>query len=152
MYAEVVVLTYQAPDIGSFTYGIPKNLEDKIKIGQLVQVPFGKRSPLGVVIGKQSESRNVLELTQRGRTSTPPKNIKPINSIVFGQPILLPHQISLLKWMSDYYHAPMVNCLEAALPPLNAKRLTTNAITSNQRPDFGFGSYNFQNSPNHAAF
>ena len=133
MYAEVVVLTYQAPDIGSFTYGIPKNLEDKIKIGQLVQVPFGKRSPLGVVIGKQSESRNVLELTQRGRTSTPPKNIKPINSIVFGQPILLPHQISLLKWMSDYYHAPMVNCLEAALPPLNAKRLTTNAITSNQR-------------------
>ena len=49
MYAEVVVLTYQAPDIGSFTYEIPKNLEGQIKIGQVVQVPFGKRNPMGIV-------------------------------------------------------------------------------------------------------
>jgi len=69
MYAEVVVLTYQAPDIGTFTYEIPKNLEGKVKIGQLVQVPFGKRAPLGIVTGQRTESRNVLELTQRGRTS-----------------------------------------------------------------------------------
>ena len=131
MYAEVIVLTYQAPDIGTFTYEIPKNLEGKVKIGQLVEVPFGNRSPVGVVIGQRSESRNVLELTQpdfakaltgrQGHTSTPPKNIKPINSIIFQTPILLSHQIKLLKWMAFYYHAPMVNCLKAILPELPAK-------------------------------
>ncbi len=50
MYAEVVVLTYQAPDINSFTYEVPKELEKEIKIGQLVEVPFGIRNPMGVII------------------------------------------------------------------------------------------------------
>jgi len=108
MYAEVVVLTYQAPDIGSFTYEIPKNLEGKVKIGQLVQIPFGKRKPLGVVIGK----------------GFPLQNIKAIEKIAFEQPLLLPYQIQLLQWMAGYYFAPMVDCLEAMLPPIPKKPLS----------------------------
>ena len=54
MYAQVVVLTYQPPDIDSYTYEIPKNLEKEIKIGQLVEIPFGKRNPLGIVISLKS--------------------------------------------------------------------------------------------------
>src|SRR3989344_7062403 len=108
MYAEVVVLTYQAPDIGSFTYEIPKNLEGKVKIGQLVQIPLGKRKPLGVVIGK----------------GFPLQNIKAIEKIAFEQPLLLPYQIQLLQWMAGYYFAPMVDCLEAMLPPIPKKPLS----------------------------
>ena len=128
MYAEVVVLTYQAPDIGSFTYEIPKNLEGQIKIGQLVQVPFGKRNPQAIVLDTRSD------LAVRTRSDLNVEKIKSINSIVIDQPILLPYQIELLKWMASYYFAPMVNCVEAALPPLNAQRLTTNAKISNQKP------------------
>ena len=127
MYAEVVVLTYQAPDIGTFTYEIPKNLEGKVKMGELVKVPFGKRAPLGIVTGQRTESRNVLELTQRGRTSitsTAPQTIKAIEKIALDKPILLPYQIELLKWMASYYFAPMVNCLEAILPTLPSSRST----------------------------
>ena len=131
MYAEVVVLTYQAPDIGSFTYEIPKNLEGKIKIGQLVEVPFGKRNPQAIVLDT-IDTRS--DLAVRTRSDLNVEKIKSINSIVLGQPILLPHQIELLKWMASYYFAPMVNCVEAALPPLNAQRLTTNAKISNQKP------------------
>ena len=109
MYAEVVVLTYQAPDIGTFTYEIPKNLEGQIKIGQVVQVPFGNRNPIGIVLS-----------TDYGLRTTD-NRIKPITSIVFEQPILLPYQIELLKWMASYYFAPMVNCLEAMLPRLPTK-------------------------------
>jgi len=123
MYAEVVVLTYQAPDIGTFTYEIPKNLEGQVKNGQLVQVPFGKRNPMGIVMS-----------TDYGLRTTD-NRIKQIASIVIDQPILLPYQIELLKWLAAYYFAPMVNCYEAALPPLNAKRLTTNAATSHKQPE-----------------
>src|SRR3989344_367559 len=115
MYAEVVVLTYQAPDIGTFTYEIPKNLEAKIKIGQLVQIPFGKRSPLGIII--KVFEKDSPSLQRRVLSS----KIKSINSIAFDQPILLPYQIELLKWMASYYFAPMVNCLEAMIPPITKK-------------------------------
>src|SRR3990167_1595200 len=115
MYAEVVVLTYQAPDIGTFTYEIPKNLEEKIKIGQLVQIPFGKRSPLGIII--KVFEKDSPSLQRRVLSS----KIKSINSIAFDQPILLPYQIELLKWMASYYFAPMVNCLEAMIPPIPKK-------------------------------
>src|SRR3990167_8518527 len=115
MYVEVVVLTYQAPDIGSFTYEIPKNLEKQIKVGQLVQVPFGKRNPQAIVLDTRSD------LGVRTRSDLVVEKIKSIDSIVIEQPILLPHQIALLKWLTSYYFAPMVNCLEAMLPQLPTK-------------------------------
>ena len=119
MYANVVVLTYQSPDINYFTYLIPKTLQSRVRVGQLVQVPFGKRQPFGIVLSIDNSQSTIV------------KNIKLLSSIVFPQPILLPYQIDLLKWMSFYYLAPMVNCLEAMLPTaaLNAKRLLTNANT-----------------------
>jgi len=129
MYADIVVLTYQAPDIESFTYEVPRDLERKIKIGQLVEIPFGKRIPMGIIIALSTQHSAVSK-------------IKPITKIIFPQPILLPYQIELLKWMAAFYLAPMVNCLGAVLPPLNAKRLKTNASGwqdrkgSRQRADF----------------
>jgi primosomal protein N' (replication factor Y) len=109
MYAEVVVLTYQAPDINSFTYEIPKELEKEIKIGQLVEVPFGKRSPQGIVVEIHNKKPQVTT--------------KPISKIVLENPLLFPYQIELVKWMSNYYLAPMVNCLNAILPELPRKLL-----------------------------
>lgn len=63
MYAQVVVLTYQTPGIDSFTYEIPKELEKQIKIGQLVEVPFGKRNPTGILLETrdQGNKENLLE-------------------------------------------------------------------------------------------
>src|SRR3989344_1203742 len=129
MYAQVVVLTYQPPDIDSYTYEIPKNLEKEIKIGQLVEIPFGKRNPLGIVISLKShphESEDQIlnqafgSETQARRVEDDTKKIviKEISSIVFNQPLLLTYQVELLKWMSSYYLAPMVNCIEAMLPEI----------------------------------
>lgn len=119
MYADVVVLTYQPPDIPAYTYKIPKKLEGQIKTGQLVSVPFGKRNPQGIVI-KLSQGLPKV------------RDIRDIGEILLNQPILLPYQIELLGWMAFYYHAPMVNCLEAMLPKLtNVERLKTNELIKN---------------------
>ena len=123
MYAQVVVLTYQSPDIDSYTYEIPKHLEKQIQIGQLVQIPFGKQQPLGIVI----ETSNQSPATSY--------SLKLLSSLVSPQPLLLPYQIELLKWLSFYYIAPMVNCLEAMLPMegLKVKRLMTKAPSNLSR-------------------
>lgn len=114
MHAEVVVLTYQSPDIPTYTYLIPTELEKEIKVGQLVSVPFGKRNPSGIIINLDTfVPRQEIE-------------IKAIASIILKNPTLLPYQIELLKWMADYYHAPMVNCLEALLPDIPQRLNTEN--------------------------
>src|SRR4030043_913493 len=105
MYADVVVLTYQSPEIGTYTYEIPENLASNIKIGQLVEVPFGTRTPLGLIVDIKSQKTKGIET-------------RPIIRSLFNFPILLPYQIKLLKWMSKYYYAPLVNCLEAMLPEI----------------------------------
>src|SRR4030042_4405494 len=114
MYADVVVLTYQSPEIGTYTYEIPENLASNIKIGQLVEVPFGTRTPLGLIIDITSQKTQGIET-------------RPIIRSLFNFPILLPYQIKLLKWMSKYYFAPLVNCLEAMLPQLPGKQFTVHS-------------------------
>src|SRR3990167_10446135 len=116
MYAQVVVLTYQSPDIDSYTYEIPKEL--KVEVGQLVEVPFGKRNPTGIVLSISPEIRNSkFEI----------RNLKKISKIIFNQPLLLPYQVELLKWMNSYYLAPIVNCLNAILPELPRKLSIVNS-------------------------
>ncbi len=123
MYADVVVLTYQAPDINYFTYKIPKTMEKQIKIGQLVEVPFGKRNPLGIVVAiqdKKHETRNKIK-------------IRNLNKILLPQPLLFPYQIEVLKWMSSYYLAPTVNCLEAMLPKMPARAAQLEGLPTARR-------------------
>ena len=110
MYAQVVVLTYQSPEIDSYTYLIPKELEKEIKVGQLVEVPFGKRNPMGIIVEIHDKKPQVPT--------------KPVSKIVITNPLLPPYQINLLKWMSAYYLAPMVNCLEVMQPKI-PKRATS---------------------------
>ncbi len=109
MYAEIVVLTYQSPEIDSYTYEVSKELEREIKTGQLVEVPFGKRNPQGIVIEIHNKKPQVAT--------------KPISKILLKNPLLLPYQIELSKWMSGYYLAPMVNCLETMLPEIPKRAL-----------------------------
>ena len=119
MYAQIVVLTYQSPEIKSYTYEIPKGLD--VKVGQLVSVPFGSRNPLGIV----------LELRAQ-RLEVSGQKIRPINSIVLKSPILLPYQIELLKWLNFYYQAPMVNCAKAMLPDIPKNPSSVSPISIKQ--------------------
>ena len=120
MYADVVVSTYQSPEIDSYTYEVPESLEENLKIGQLVRVPFGTRTEFGIVIEIKKQKPQGIK-------------IRPLISLPLKFPLLLPLQIKLLKWLSFYYHAPMANCLEAMLPdiPTKVERLTTNATAKN---------------------
>lgn len=141
MYAQVVVLTYQAPDINSFTYKVPKELEKQIMIGQLVEVPFGKRNPMGIVV---SVNKKILNQVQDDKKIT----VKPLSRILLDIPILQPYQIELLQWMREYYLAPMVNCMEAALPPIPKRVAQLEGYPTARRSETEFfPSYEPKNRP-----
>lgn len=118
MYADIAVPSYKGPNADSFTYEVPKGVEPAP--GQLVTVPFGRKKEIGIILS-----------TVHSLPSTIYK-LKPIDSIAFKKPFLLPYQLELLDWMAKYYLATKNNCANAILPELpHVERLKTNANTSN---------------------
>jgi len=87
-----------------FTYSIPGHLREIIRPGTRVQVPFRKKSLIGVVI----------DLI----TSAPPDTkIRDITKSIDNTPALTPKLIELGQWIANYYLAPIGEVFRAMLPP-----------------------------------
>ena len=91
---------------GTFTYSVPQDLEDKIKVGMRVVVPCGQ---------KKTYTALCVEVTDK-KPDIGVKNIKCIYSVLDGMPMLLPQQLKLWQWMADYYMCPLGDIYKAALP------------------------------------
>ena len=91
---------------GTFTYSVPQDLEDKIKVGMRVVVPCGQ---------KKTYTALCVEVTDK-KPDIGVKNIKCIYSVLDDMPMLLPQQLKLWQWMADYYMCPLGDIYKAALP------------------------------------
>ena len=91
---------------GTFTYSVPQDLEDKIKVGMRVVVPCGQ---------KKTYTALCVEVTDK-KPDIGVKNIKCIYSVLDDTPMLLPQQLKLWQWMADYYMCPLGDIYKAALP------------------------------------
>jgi len=87
-----------------FTYSIPDHLREIIHPGTRVQVPFRKKSLIGVVI----------ELTSTAPQDT---KIRDITKSIDHTPSLTPKLIELGQWIANYYLAPVGEVFRAMLPP-----------------------------------
>ncbi|HEX3118000.1 MAG TPA: primosomal protein N', partial [Candidatus Acidoferrum sp.] len=87
-----------------FTYSIPDHLRETIHPGTRVQVPFRKKSLIGVVI----------ELTSTAPQGT---KIRDITKSIDHTPSLTPKLIELGQWIANYYLAPVGEVFRAMLPP-----------------------------------
>jgi primosomal protein N' (replication factor Y) len=87
-----------------FTYRVPIEMTEIIKIGMRVIVQFGKRKILTGVVAKIHQE--------------PPKNYqaKYVLEILDDVPMVTPYQISLFQWMADYYMCYVGDVLQVALP------------------------------------
>ena len=92
MFAELVINVAAGLE-NSFHYHVPTDLRQAVQLGHLVEVEFGRRLVQGLVIGFDDEA--------------PVENTKPIISLIDEQPVLLPWQIELGKWMHQQYLAPL---------------------------------------------
>ena len=91
---------------GTFTYSVPQDLEDIIKLGMRVVVPCGQ---------KKTYTALCVEVTDK-KPNIGVKNIKCIYSVLDDMPMLLPQQLKLWQWMADYYMCTLGDIYKAALP------------------------------------
>jgi len=73
--------------------------------GLRVSVSFGSRQLVGVVV-------DIEEIEDTGRVS----KIKPILCRLDEFPIISESLLNLILWVSDYYHHPIGDCFQVALP------------------------------------
>ncbi|MFH1292069.1 MAG: primosomal protein N' [bacterium] len=102
-------------------YLVPESMQAKIKIGQLVKIPFRNQEVFGVV-------KSLEENT------APVKKIKEIKEIVFSKPVLSNQQIVFLQDMSEFYHVSLGFLLKTNLLPLQKNKLKKLVIKSIVKP------------------
>jgi primosomal protein N' (replication factor Y) len=90
---------------GSFTYAIPPELRDGVRLGSRVEVPLGTKRTTGFVVAlKDDAPADVVRL----------KNVRAL--LDDDEPALIPEIIELCKWAAEYYLAPLGEMLRVALP------------------------------------
>ena len=89
----------------TFSYLIPDELKDKIKVGQSVLVPFGRRKEglKAYVVGFS----NYLEEGIKA---------KYITEILENEPLFSIEYLKLLDWVANYYYCDIQTVLNTALP------------------------------------
>ncbi len=94
------------------TYFVPDELMDRLRCGQLVAVPYADRLVEGIV---WNIIANVT--LAEWREAEPDEILRPVQTILDPEPALLPHQMKLAQWMSDYYVTSLSQVAQMMLPP-----------------------------------
>ena len=85
-----------------FDYRIPAELQDRVRIGSVVRVPFGRRRARGFVTGLAD------------RSDFP--DLKAIESVTGDLPLFDAAMLRLARWIAEYYAAPFESAIAAILP------------------------------------
>ncbi|MFL6245683.1 MAG: primosomal protein N' [Thermoanaerobaculia bacterium] len=97
---------------GTFTYAIPPELRDSVRLGSRVEVPLGPKRTTGFVVALLDEAADVDTA-----------KVKPIRAVLDDEePALIPEIIELCRWAAEYYLAPLGEMLRVALPANMAAR------------------------------
>ncbi|MGD2054757.1 MAG: primosomal protein N', partial [Gammaproteobacteria bacterium] len=106
-YVQVAV---PAPLYSCFDYLVPENCDRRsLSPGCRVEVPFGRRTHIGVVTGNSSHS-NVNA-----------NKLKTVKAVLDMEPLLPEDILKLLRWAASYYQYPLGEVLSTAMPALLRK-------------------------------
>jgi len=88
-----------------FDYLLPEELSSRIKIGQLVRVPFGRRKLTGFVVKTKAES------------DVDKSKLKKVESLLYPESFFGQELLDLFYWTAAYYHAYLAQVIKSVLPP-----------------------------------
>jgi crossover junction endodeoxyribonuclease RuvC len=111
MIAHVIPAKRMPLSLPFFDYTVSEPDQSRIKIGQLVKIPFRNTEEFGIV----------YEIDAQTPIKTKP--LKTISSIVFEQPLLHKQQLDFLTEISDFYHVSLGFLIKTNLPPLQKRKL-----------------------------
>lgn len=113
MIAEIAPLKRLPVYLSTFSYTIPKKFANKIRVGQIVEIPFKKNFINGVII--KIDPKKISDSYR----------LKPISKIITQDPYLTKEQLILFKIISHYYMVSIATALKSFVPPV-PKRIQKN--------------------------
>lgn len=106
MYADIILdISHEKLD-KTFQYRIPEELADKVAIGTMVRVPFGR--------GNREQAGYVTGLSETPALA--PEKIKPISSVEGSRVGPVSQMIELAAWLKENYGSTMAQALKTVLP------------------------------------
>ncbi len=135
MYAGIVVNNESTQVDKIFTYEIPDNLIDNIKIGNMVKVPFG--------LGNKPLDGFVLDIYE---DATKINNIKKIIKVSEDLPLLREEDVTLIKCMKDKFLCTYLECIKTVIPTGlldGLKNKTAERISAIKRPEGKYDKDNY---------
>src|SRR5436309_1338348 len=103
---QVEVLTSAASwhsDQPLVTYNVPEALQAEIRPGQLVAVPYSDRLVEGIIWHVLNGSTGDVFDDDESYAV----HARTLQTILDPEPALLPHQMELANWISEYYLTPL---------------------------------------------
>lgn len=109
-----------------FTYAVPLSLQDKIRPGQLVKIPFAGRSISGVVSSFEMH-----------RLAKEAKGLKSLAELIDAQPVLNEKNLALADWLAMNLVSPLGLVIKAMLPKFASKPKLPEVLSYEKyNPDF----------------
>ena len=107
--AKIAEIAVFLPLDYSLHYSVPEVLSTRIKAGQRVIVPVGKRNLIGgLVLSTFSVIPRDLEID--------PARLRPITALIDEVPILPEKMVPFIRWLSSYYFYPIGETVNTILP------------------------------------
>ena len=104
-YAQVIIFKKLGEFDNELTYKVPENLVSKCNAGLIVEIPFQNRILKGII----------TRITSVLPADLSDKKVKMISNIL-KSPKLLPQQIELVRFISNYYQTSMGRALRLFFP------------------------------------
>ncbi len=105
MIAKVVLNNREQNIDRTFDYSVPQNLEETIRIGSEVWVPFGH--------GNKSVDGVVVELSDKSEFN----KLKKIIGVISDEPLFSEKTLELCKWVSKQYFCSLYQAIRLVSPP-----------------------------------
>ncbi|MBI5814524.1 MAG: primosomal protein N' [Nitrospinae bacterium] len=102
-FVEVIVPRPVRP---LFTYSVPDGLAGGVAPGKRVEVPFGKRSLIGLI----------AKVTNKAEVET-----KPVISVIDPAPVVAEDLLKLAVWTARHYYAPPGDVIQLIMPKGDVK-------------------------------
>jgi len=101
MFVEVV---FPLPFRKAFTYSVPIDLQQFVKVGVRAVAPFGKRTLSGFII-------NITE-----KVTLAKEEIKEIKDVLDDKPLFTNQTLKFYEWLADYYLCSLGEALKLLVP------------------------------------
>jgi primosomal protein N' (replication factor Y) len=102
LYCDVAL---PVPLASLFTYAVPREMAETVRVGSRVLVPFRRRTFVGVVVQMDTQPPATAQ-------------VRPITQLLDLLPALPPSLMELGQWITSYYLAPPGEVFRAMLPPV----------------------------------